>query len=97
MSQVRLVQEKLEILSLYDLDGPLDKAIERLQALQNLYKGKELKLNLRGEEYGDGKGHAVIYERPENEEEIKKREEEETRSRERRREQFESLKKEFGN
>jgi len=91
----KLVTEKLESLGLYDLEGTIDSVIERLQRLKETYKGKDISLDLRSQEYDDGKEYAVVWARPENEKETAKRLEDETKSKEYRRQQYDRLKKEF--
>lgn len=94
MSEI-MVREKLETLGLYDFDGELDHVIERLENLHKTYPGKKLKLDLRRCEYDDGQEYAVLWERPENDVEKKKRLEQETASKECRQQQYLRLKKEF--
>jgi hypothetical protein len=92
----RMVYQTLETLSLYSLDTSLDRAIEILQELKDKYSSKDIRLNLTNAQYSDEKEYIVQWVRPENEEEIKKREEDMAESKEWRRQQYENLKKEFG-
>lgn len=94
MSEVQ-VSEHLETVSLYDLEGTVESAIERLQKLMQKYPGKTLTLDCQRESYGDEKEYRVIWRRAENEEEKKKRLEDEAETKAWRRRQFEAMKKEF--
>ena len=68
-----MVWEELGRISLYELDGDINKAVEVLRRWQELHKDKKLQLDLRSQEYDDGKEYAIIWIRPENEQEKNKR------------------------
>ena len=90
------VNQELSRLSLYDFDGDLNNVILMLQRIREDYPDKKIKLDLTTSRYDDDKEYAVVWERPENEEEIAKRLEDEAKRKEYRRAEFERLKKEFG-
>ena len=97
----RMVTEELERICFYDMEGSLDKVVRFLQEIKEKYPDKKVHLHLVDRRYDDGQEwfqevYAVKYTRPENEQEIQKQQADEERSKEYRRQQFESLKKEFG-
>jgi hypothetical protein len=92
----RLVSQELETLDLCDLEGSLDEAIKRLQGLRDRYSDKKIRLALQSRTYDEGQRYAVIWDRPENNKELKERLEQEKQSKDYRRQQYENLKKEFG-
>lgn len=89
------VNQKLETVQLYELEGAIDVAIVRLQALCQKYNGKTIKLDLQTCPYDDTNEYHVVWEREETADEIAKRSREEASQKEYRRKQYESLKKEF--
>ena len=94
MSQ-KIVQEKLDYISLYDLHGPFDKTIDYLIKLKEQHKGKKVTINVSNCSHDDGQEYVLVWERPENDTEIAKRLKYEADSKEWRKKQYENLKKEF--
>jgi len=89
-----IVNETLDFLDLYQLEGNIQKTIEMLQDLQKRYPG-ELSLELKRKDYNDDQEYAVITKRPENEKEKAKRLEQEYQRKAYRKAEYERLKKEF--
>lgn len=93
----RMIQEKLETISLYDFDGcSIDVAIKILQKLKDRHTGKDIYLDLQTCDYSDDKQYAVIWKRPETEVEKNDRLKEEEKNKAYRRAEYQRLKKEFG-
>lgn len=94
MNKKLIVSEYLETLGLYDLDGSVESAISKLQALMQYYPGKRLELQLTENEDGYKKFN-VVWKREENEKELEKRLKQQEESKAYRRQQYEAMKKEF--
>jgi len=86
----------LEDISLYDLEGTVDQAIEYLQDLKAKYPDKDLQLDYYSDPYPDSSPYLkVVHKRQESDEEYNERVEYYKSIRENRRKQYLALKKEF--